>query len=99
MAKKLKEDYTSRDWYEYYDALRQKNYRTYQETGETRYDRANLQYEKIADAFLAKMQAESERDTEIKKRMNNCNYVCERLHDEPYTKGEVEKLLKDAVWW
>lgn len=95
-----KEDWTASQWANYYDQLSNKNYMSYQETGETRYDNACIKYERIADAFRAKAEQEKESGADMKKRMNNKNFVVERLiPGKDYSYDEVVKLLNDAVWW
>lgn len=94
------DEMTSLQLAEYYSGLEQKNYNWYQQTGDSRYDTKQFRYGKIAEAFRALAESETERQVDIKKRMNNCQYVIERLvADKLYTKDEIEKMLRDAIWW
>lgn len=93
-------DWTTSQWIEYYDKLSNKNYMAYQESGLARYENAYIKYEQIADAFRAKAGQEKESGADMKKRMNNKNFVVERLiPGKDYSYDEVVKLLNDAVWW
>ena len=94
------EERNSRQWAEYYENLERKNYTAYQESGESRYDRAQYKYGKIADAFRAQCREEDERGAIMRKRISNKDAVLDRLiPDHMYTAEEVKKLLEDAVWW
>lgn len=94
------EDKTSAQLADYYDELAKKNYRAHQETGESRYDRAYSKYDKIADAFRAKVRTEGEQEVDLKKRMANRDGVIGRLiPNKTYSYDEVVKMLNDAVWW
>lgn len=94
------EERNSRQWAEYYEKLEQKNYIAYQESGESRYDRAQYKYRKIADAFRAQCREEDERGAIMRKRISNKDAVLDRLiPNKMYTVDEVKKLLEDAVWW
>ena len=90
------EERNSRQWAEYYENLEQKNYIAYQESGESRYDRAQYKYGKIADAFRAQCREEDERGAIMRKRISNKDAVLDRLiPDHMYTAEEVKKLLED----
>ena len=94
------EERNSRQWAEYYEKLEQKNYIAYQESGESRYDRAQYKYRKIADAFRAQCREEDERGAIMRKRISNKDAVLDRLiPNKMFTVDEVKKLLEDAVWW
>lgn len=93
-------DMNSAQLAEYYHGLEEKNYMYYQQSGEPRYDNAAYKYGKISEAFYALVEKENERGDEIKKRMVNMQGVVDRLiPSKTYTKAEVEKLLREAVWW
>lgn len=93
-------DMTSAQLAEYYDGLEKRNSMWYQETGESRYDTKANQYGRIADAFRAKASLEGERQIDIRKRMANMQGVIDRLiPGKQYSTAEVEKMLRDAVWW
>ncbi len=97
---KSKYEWSPEDWAEYYDKLRHRNYMSYQNSGEPRYERAAYQYEQIVEAFRALAWKNGEREVDIKKRMSNRDGVIGRLiPDKMYSCAEVEKLLNDAVWW
>lgn len=93
------EDYTTKNWYDKYNKLYLKNYEAYQQSGEARYDNAAWKYQKIAEAFQAKLEKERKRDIEITKRLKNKEAVIDRLIKESYSKDEVKELLDKAVWW
>lgn len=93
------EDYSTKDWYDKYKKLYQKNYEAYQQSGEPRYDNAAWKYQKIAEAFQAQLQRESDYHSEINKRLKNADAVKDRLIKESYTNEEVKELLDMAVWW
>ena len=94
------EERNSRQWAEYYENLEQKNHIAYQESGESRYDRAQYKYGKIADAFRAQCREEDERGTIMRKWISNKDAVLDRLiPNKMYTVDEAKKLLEDAVWW
>lgn len=90
---------TTREWLERYEKKYQKAFDNYQATGEARYDRQQIEYDIICDAFRAKLQQKSERDDSVKKRLTNMHAVVDRLVNEKYTKAEVIKMLRDAVYW
>ena len=93
-------DMTSKELAEYYEGLESKNSFWYQQTGEGRYDSKSHRYGLIAEAFRARAELEGERQVDIKKRMTNMQYVVDRLiPGKMYTVDEVEKMLRDAVWW
>jgi phage-related minor tail protein len=95
-----KENWSARQWADYYEALEHKNYMTFQETGISRYDNAQRRYGQIAEAFRALDREKNENEVDMKKRMNNCNAAIERLdHGKTYDFDEVSDLLKSAVWW
>lgn len=99
MASKIN-DMTSAQLAEYYEGLEQKNDFWYQQTGDGRYDTKRYRYGRIAEAFRAKAELESERKVDIKKRMVNMHGVIDRLvPDKLYTTAEVERMLREVVWW
>lgn len=93
------EDYSTQDWYHKYNQLYLKNYKAYQQSGEPRYDNAAWKYQKIAEAFQAKLEKERNRDIEISSRLKNKEAVIDRLIKDSYSKDEVKDLLDKAVWW
>lgn len=95
----MRQPETTREWRDYYEKLYQKNYSEYQQCGEPRYDRAQYKYSVIVDAFDAKLELESEREIDIKKRKTNCDAVIDRLAKSEYSREEVKKYLQDAIWW
>jgi hypothetical protein len=100
MSKRTKYEWTPSEWAEYYEHLARKNEMSYQESGEPRYERAQFQYDQIADAFRALAWKNSEQEVDMKKRMGNCDGVIGRLiPNKDYSYAEVCKMLKEAVWW
>lgn len=98
--RETQDNWSSAQWAKYYEKLEQKNYMAYQESGESRYDRAQYRYGKIADAFRAKAREESKKDDIMRKRSVNHHDAVARLSPKKmYTAEEVRKLLDDALWW
>lgn len=94
------EEFTSIQWAEYFEAREQKYFDFYQQSGEAKYDRLYYKYQKIAEAFRAKAREEGEREADIQKRMINMQADVDRLlPSKMYSRDEVEKLLRKAVWW
>ena len=92
-------DRTTKEWLEHFEKLKLKAFDNYQSTGEERYDNAQEKYDVICDGLRALLEKKEEYDGTIKKRLTNCQYVIERLGDGPYSRNEVIKLLRDAVYW
>jgi len=90
---------TTREWLEHYEKKYQRAFDNYQATGEARYDRQQYEYDVICDAFRALLRQKSERDDSIRQRLVNMNAVVDRLVNDKYTRAEVIKLLRDAVYW
>ena len=91
-----KADWTMREWRDYYENLRQKAYMDYQETGESRYDRRELQYAKIVDAFNGYLDFKDEEDHERLRRKRNIESYADRyVNKENFSKNEVLKLIRD----
>lgn len=90
---------TPAEWLEHYEKLRNRNMQNYQLTAEPRYLNAEFKYACICDAFRKAVDHDDEYRSDIKKRMSNCAGVCDRLAKPDYSKEEVIKLLKEAVYW
>lgn len=94
MAKKH-EDYSMEEWRDYYNKLYQRNYDNYQQTGDSRYERAYYQYQKIVDAFNGYIEWKKEEDTARKRRFDNFhNFLQNNVLEEKYTRAEVFQLLR-----
>lgn len=90
-----KEDWSMTEWRDYYEKLRQRAYMNYQESGMARYDRQELQYGKIVDAFNGYLKNKEERDSEKMRRIRNINaYVEQHLYKDTYNRNEVLALIR-----
>lgn len=90
-----KEDWSMTEWRDYYEKLRQRAYMNYQESGMARYDRQELQYGKIVDAFDGYLANKEETDSEKMRRIRNINaYVEQHLYKETYNRNEVLALIR-----
>lgn len=91
---RTKEDWSMREWLDYYERLRQKAYMDFQETGTSRYDREELRYSKIVDAFVGYLENKSEADDEkLRRRRNIEAYAESHVYKDTYTKAEVLAIL------
>ena len=97
MAKRLPE--SDREWLEYYEAKYQKAFDNYQSTGMSKYETEAYRYERIVDAFTAKLAKREDKEDLIKQRMVECAHVCENLIYTDYSREQVKELLYKAVRW
>lgn len=81
-----------------YDALAEKNYFLYQESGDPRYDKANEKYEELADVYRAAYKYQLDHDEAQGRRMHNISYFIEehieKSQKDNYSKEEVLELAK-----
>lgn len=72
----------------------------YQSTGESRYDRRELQYGKIVDAFNGYLENKDERDSERERRIRNINaYADKYVNKDTYSRNEVMELIRKISWF
>ena len=90
---------TTAEWLMRYEKKRDKACMNYQQTGEARYDKQNIEYDVICDALMAKLEKEQESDERLNRRIVNKNAVIDKLIKQEYTRAEVIELLNSAVWW
>ena len=90
---------TLQEWLARWGKRRLRAFENYQSTGHPRYDAQLEECELVVDALMAKIAQSEERDFDVKKRMTNCDAVIDKLIRDTYSKDEVIRLLKDAVWW
>lgn len=93
---RTRSDWSMDEWCKYYEALQKKAYMNYQETGEPRYDRAELRYGKIVDAFIGYLENKSEVDSDRLRRKRNADAYAERLAKDTYTRDEVVRMIKEV---
>lgn len=97
MARRTKEDWSMREWRDYYEKLRARAFWNYQNSGEPRYDREENRYSKIVDAFNGYLENQDEVDTDRIRRKHNIDEYAERhTLKEMYTRNEVLKMLRDV---
>ena len=94
-----KQPETAYEWLERYEKRYQKAVDNYQNTGEARYDRQVWEYDCICAAFRALIEKKEEQGVDMKKRLANCNWTIEQLINPSYTREEVIKMLRTAVYW
>lgn len=91
---RTKEDWSMREWRDYYEKLRKKAYMDFQETGINRYDREEMRYSIIVDAFNGYLENKSEVDDEKLRRRHNIEaYAESHVYKDTYTKAEVLAIL------
>ncbi len=87
---------------EHYEKLMNKNYKTYQECGESKYYDAFTRYEMIVDAMDAYIDQKDERDHDKMRRRKNVRaYIDQHMYDRnrTYTHDEVIQLLEMVGEW
>lgn len=90
---------TTEEWLKRYEDKYNRAYENYQSSGDPKYDRQADEYYTIVGGLHAKLEAEKEREVDVKKRMNNMKHVTGNLMKDEYTKDEVIEMLQKAVWW
>lgn len=84
---------------EHYEKLMNKNYKTYQECGESKYYDAFIRYEMIVDAMDAYLERKEEQDHARHRRHTNVNAYIDRYlsnASKTYTRNEVIKMLREV---
>ena len=84
---------------DHYEKLCNKNYKTYQECGESRFYDAYSRYEMIVDAMNAYLDAKDEQDRERMRRHKNVQAYIERHLYNPnktFSHAEVRKMLEEV---
>lgn len=90
---------TTQEWIARYERNALKAEDNYQQTGIQRYDSQAYEYRSIVDAFQAMLKQEQNYHDDIRKRTTNCDYIIDRLVKDSYSRDEVKKLLRDAIYW
>lgn len=82
-----------------YDQLAEKNFRYYQESGESRYDRAYEKYSELADVYRLALREQQDHDEALSRRLRNISaYIDEHIkvrNKDTYTKKEVIDLAEN----
>lgn len=96
MGKKLPEDVSG--WIGYYEAISERQWENYQETGDQKYETAHKKAEAAAKAFRAQAELQSEEDSEKIRRIRNIREFCKRIpRGKKFTRNEVIGYLKEIA--
>lgn len=91
---KKHEDFTMREWRDYYTRLAQKAENNYQMCGEPRFERERIKYEAIVSAFNGYLEHKDEADTAKARRQHNIDEYCKQhLYKDSYSKAEVSRII------